>query len=258
MVSRFHITEKVIPEMYQRVRAKVLELLKDLPHIVITTDIWTSDSSSQSNDFISLTAHGITATFEYKSYCLEVLPFDGSHTVFGSLIATGNQSQAFKDDKVKEMITKARIYLRWDSTLQALRRLLEQRVAVQACLPRITCKAELTTEEWIMMEKVVNILRYFEEATKSISKSTATLSDAIPLINSLRKLLENMRGSSPREEENISQKFAGDLLMALNERFEDLENEEIYCLATTLDPRYKTRIFQLHSTTSTAKSVLWS
>ncbi|GBP07459.1 Zinc finger BED domain-containing protein 4 [Eumeta japonica] len=28
MVSRFHITEKVIPEMYQRVRAKVLELLK--------------------------------------------------------------------------------------------------------------------------------------------------------------------------------------------------------------------------------------
>ncbi|GBP04717.1 Zinc finger BED domain-containing protein 4 [Eumeta japonica] len=278
------LVKKVIPEMYQRVRAKVLELLKDLPHIVITTDIWTSDSS-QSNDFISLTAHGITATFEYKSYCLEVLPFDGSHT------ATGNQSQAFKDDKVKEMITKARsiighfshstssnkvlkemqdthnianhvliqdISTRWDSTLQALRRLLEQRVAVQACLPRITCKAELTTEEWIMMEKVVNILRYFEEATKSINKSTATLSDAIPLINSLRKLLENMRGSSPREEENISQKLAGDLLMALNERFEDLENEEIYCLATTLDPRYKTRIFQLYSTTSTAKSVLWS
>ncbi|GBP06219.1 Zinc finger BED domain-containing protein 4 [Eumeta japonica] len=306
MVSRFHITEKVIPEMYQRVRAKILELLKDLPHIVITTDIWTSDFSSQSNDFISLTAHGITATFEYKSYCLEVLPFDGSHTginIASNLkafhdwniqdrvraIVSDNAANAFKDDKVKEMITKARsiighfshstssnkvlkemqdtynianhvliqdISTRWDSTLQALRRLLEQRVAVQACLPRITYKAELTTEEWIMMEKVVNILRYFEEATKSISKSTATLSYAIPLINSLRKLLENMRGSSPREEENISQKLAGDLLMALNERFEDLENEEIYCLATTLDPRYKTRIFQLHSTTSTAKKRL--
>ncbi|GBP78344.1 Zinc finger BED domain-containing protein 4 [Eumeta japonica] len=227
MVSRFHITEKVIPEMYQRVRAKVLELLKDLPHIVITTDIWTSDSSSQSNDFISLTAHGITATLSTK---VTVLKF--CHSM----------------DRTQDIST------RWDSTLQALRRLLEQRVAVQACLPRITCKAELTTEEWIMMEKVVNILRYFEEATKSISKSTATLSDAIPLINSLRKLLENMRGSSPREEENISQKLAGDLLMALNERFEDLENEEIYCLATTLDPRYKTRIFQLHSTTSTAKA----
>ncbi|GBP41425.1 Protein borderless [Eumeta japonica] len=115
------------------------------------------------------------------------------------------------------------ISTRWDSTLQALGRLLEQRVAVQACLPRITCKAELTTEEWIMMEKVVNILRYFEEATKSINKSTATLSDAIPLINSLRKLLENMRGSSPREEENISQKISGkkkrlvELIININE-----------------------------------------
>ncbi|GBP73216.1 hypothetical protein EVAR_100571_1 [Eumeta japonica] len=64
-----------------------------------------------------------------------------------------------------------------------------------------------------------------------------------------------MRGSSPRRGEYIA-KLAGDLLMALNERFEDLENEEIYCLATTLDPRYKTRIFQLHSTTSTAKKRL--
>ncbi|GBP73217.1 hypothetical protein EVAR_100572_1 [Eumeta japonica] len=103
--------------------------------------------------------------------------------MFGSLIATGNQSQAFKDDKVKEMITKARSIIghfsHSTSSNKALGRLLEQRVAVQACLPRITCKAELTTEEWIMMEKVVNILRYFEEATKSINKSTATLSDAI-------------------------------------------------------------------------------
>ncbi|GBP34163.1 hypothetical protein EVAR_30715_1 [Eumeta japonica] len=162
MVSRFHITEKVIPEMYQRVRAKVLELLKDLPHIVITTDIWTSDSSSQSNDFISLTAHGITATFEYKSYCLEVLPIDGSHT--GYIYTLGLDT------------TGIEAFARTTSCSASLS-------------TRITCKAELTTEEWIMMEKVVNILRYFEEATKSISKSTATLSDAIPLINSLLKII---------------------------------------------------------------------
>ncbi|GBP49728.1 hypothetical protein EVAR_33482_1 [Eumeta japonica] len=99
------------------------------------------------------------------------------------------------------------ISTRWDSTLQALRRLLEQRVAVQACLPRITCKAELTTEEWIMMEKVSSkIIRKYE------------------------------RFVAERRGEYIA-KLAGDLLMALNERFEDLENEEIYCLATTLDPR---------------------
>ncbi|GBP69257.1 Protein polybromo-1 [Eumeta japonica] len=260
--------EKVIPEMYQRVRAKVLELLKDLPHIVITTDIWTSDSSSQSNDFISLTAHGITATFEYKSYCLEILPFDGSHTgtniasnlnkvfhdwniqdrvraivsdnaanisvVIRDIQETHNvvpvkclahslqlviKARLFKDDKVKEMITKARsiighfnhstssnkvlkemqdthnianhvliqdISTRWDSTLQALRRLL-QRVAVQACLPRITCKAELTTEEWIMMEKVqkrlveliinLNEDLYSENASDMVAPTPSTSSE---------------------------------------------------------------------------------
>ncbi|KAL0808554.1 hypothetical protein ABMA28_012999 [Loxostege sticticalis] len=257
IVSRFHITKKVIPEMYVRVKAKVLELLR------------TSDSSSQSNDFLSLIAHGINANFEYKNYCLEVIPFDGAqhsginissnlNTAFQDwgiqdrvrAVVTDNapnmrlairdiqktydvlpvkclahslqliiKASLFKDDMVNEMITKARsvighfshstssskilkemhnipnhvliqdITTRWDSTLVALRRLLEQRIAVQACLPRIKCKVELTTEEWVMMEEVVNILRYFEEATKSISKDNATLSDAIPLINSLRKLL---------------------------------------------------------------------
>ncbi|KAL0818844.1 hypothetical protein ABMA28_008164 [Loxostege sticticalis] len=340
IVSRFHITENVIPEMYVRVKAKVLELLKELSQNVTTTDIWTSDSSSQSNDFLSLTAHGINANFEYKNYCLEVMPFDGAqhsginissnlNTAFQDwgiqdrvrAVVTDNapnmslaireiqktydvlpvkclahslqliiKASLFKDDMVNEMITKARsvighfshstssskilkemqdalnipnhvliqdITTRWDSTLVALRRLLEQRIAVQACLPRIKCKVELTTEEWVMMEEVVNILRYFEEATKSISKDTATLSDAIPLINSLRKLLNNIRSpSTERRNSSQSQKLATDLLLALNEKFDGLENEETYCLATMLDPRYKARIFQLQSTINMAKKRL--
>ncbi|XP_064072747.1 zinc finger BED domain-containing protein 4-like [Vanessa tameamea] len=255
---------------------------------LLTTDIWTSDSSSQRNDFISLTAYGINANFEYKNYCLEVLPFNKPN----------HSGEAFQDwsiqDRVREVVTENapnmgvaireiqetynivpvkclshslqlvirdslfiedkvnEVSTRWNSTLQALRRLLEQRVSVQTCLPRINCRVELTTEEWILMEEVVNILRYFEEATKSISKATATLPDAIPIINSLRKLLDNMSSHST-ERQNISQsqKLASDLLLALNERFEGLENEEIYSLATTLDPRYKTRTFQLQSTTST-------
>lgn len=340
MVSRSHITEKVIPEIYQRVKVKVLELLKELPHIVITTDIWTSDSSSQSNDFISLTAHGINANFEYKNYCLEVMPFDGAQhsgiNIASNLhkavhdwsiqdrvraVVTDNaanmgvaireiqktcdvvpikclahslqlviKASLFKDGKVNEMITKARsiighfshstssskiltemqdahnipnhvliqdISTRWDSTLEALRRLLEQRVAIQACLPRIKCKVELTTEEWVMMEEVVNILRYFAEATKSISKATATLSDAIPLINSLRKVLKNIEcQSTERENSSQSQKLAADLVLALNEKFDDLENEETYCLATMLDPRYKARIFQSQSAITMTKKRL--
>ncbi|GBP08247.1 hypothetical protein EVAR_100832_1 [Eumeta japonica] len=111
--------------MYQRVSAKSTRTIKDLPHIVITTDIWTRYIYT-----LGLDTTGIEA-------------FARTTSCSASLSTSYN------------------------------------------------LQAELTTEEWIMMEKVVNILRYFEETTKSVSKSTATLSDAIPLINSLRKLLEN-------------------------------------------------------------------
>ncbi|CAG5044280.1 unnamed protein product [Parnassius apollo] len=50
MVSRPHISENVIPDMYCRVRTKIMELLHELPHITITTDLWTSDASSSVND----------------------------------------------------------------------------------------------------------------------------------------------------------------------------------------------------------------
>lgn len=44
MVSRPHISENVlvIPDMYCRVRTKIMELLHELSHIIITTDLWTS------------------------------------------------------------------------------------------------------------------------------------------------------------------------------------------------------------------------
>jgi hypothetical protein len=49
--------------------------LNKIPYIVITTDLWTSDSSSNINDFISFTAHGINQNFETQNFCLEVMPF---------------------------------------------------------------------------------------------------------------------------------------------------------------------------------------
>jgi hypothetical protein len=55
--------------------------LNKIPYIVITTDLWTSDSASNINDFISFTAHGINQNFETQNFCLEVMPFEGdSHS----------------------------------------------------------------------------------------------------------------------------------------------------------------------------------
>lgn len=95
MVSRPHISENVIPDIYCRVKTKIKELLQELPHIIVTTDLWTSDASSFVNDFISLTAHGVNSNFELKNYCLAVFPFEGEkHS--GENIAE-NLRQLFQD-----------------------------------------------------------------------------------------------------------------------------------------------------------------
>jgi len=81
IVSRTHLTQTVLPDMYSRVKSKIKLQLNDITNLCITSDLWTSDSSSQINDFISVTAHGLNNNFELKNVCLEVMPFDGeSHT----------------------------------------------------------------------------------------------------------------------------------------------------------------------------------
>nr|CAI5831244.1 unnamed protein product [Callosobruchus analis] len=195
---------------------KVKNLLHELPHIIVTTDLWISYAASSINDFISLTAHGLNENFELKTYCLEVFSFEGEK--HNSENIAGNLRQLFQDwgmneqvraivtdnaanmslavtqmgveqircmahslqlvlkvaisgeAKIDDMIKKARsvighfshstsarkilaemqkthnvpchvliqdVSTRWDSTLQALKRLKEQRVAVQASLPHV-------------------------------------------------------------------------------------------------------------------------
>lgn len=118
------------------------------------------------------------------------------------------------------------VVTRWDSTLHALRRLLEQRVAIQASLPHVKCRTELSTEEWLLMEQVVSTSNYFEEATKSISEESACLSDAIPLINSLRKVLNQIKNNQETADDSYSPEyynFVEILIAGINDRFDYLE-----------------------------------
>lgn len=81
MVSRTHLTQTVLPDMYSRVKSRIKIQLTSITNLCITSDLWSSDSSSQINDFISVTAHGLNNNFELKNLCLEVMPFEGeSHT----------------------------------------------------------------------------------------------------------------------------------------------------------------------------------
>lgn len=82
-----------------------------------------------------------------------------------------------------------------------LRRLYEQRVAIQAVLPKLNYLDDLNTHQWIMMEQALNILAYFEDVTKTLSKDRAMLCDVIPLVSSLFKVLDKIKSDSMRHEE---------------------------------------------------------
>lgn len=328
IVSRTHLTDKIIPSMYDAVKSKIKVILEDIQYLCLTSDIWSSSSSSNMNDFISITAHGLDTEFQPKSFCLEVFPFEGvshtseniAHNIHMIMLSWGitervktittdnarNMTSAVNElnsmsehtnyqhigcnahklqlvinngllerETIKELVVTAKkivghfshsttsmkllkeeqerfnlpdhvliqdVTTRWDSTFQMLQRLSEQRVAIQTVLPKVNCQHDLSSLQWSKINSIVEILQYFEEATKTLSKSDVTLSVVIPLVNSICQVLYDTNNN-----ETLSESIRGlaeDLLTEMKARYGDLENNMMYASATVLDPRYKGRIFK--------------
>lgn len=77
--SNKHISQTLIPDMYERVKAKVKEELKNVDHVAFTTDIWSSTCSA--NSLLSLTGHWIGEDFVRKHGVLNASSFVGQHAV---------------------------------------------------------------------------------------------------------------------------------------------------------------------------------
>nr|XP_023693584.1 zinc finger BED domain-containing protein 4-like [Paramormyrops kingsleyae] len=127
---------------------------------------------------------------------------------------------------------------RWNSTVYMLQSLLEQRRAICVYAAENDLPATLTAHQWELMDNVLTILAPFEELTKEISSSTATAADVIPAITALKRLLEK-----PASTDRGVGTAKATLLEAVVRRFNNIEQEPLYSLATVLDPRYKNRYF---------------
>jgi len=55
--SRKYFSENIVPDIKVKIDLKLAEMLLDVPHLSITTDIWSCTSAQQS--LISLTAHWV-------------------------------------------------------------------------------------------------------------------------------------------------------------------------------------------------------
>ena len=67
-----------------------------------------------------------------------------------------------------------------------LERLVEQKKAITAANTECQPPTELRAQQWILAEKVVKLLKVFEEATREINGDYSSASIVIPVINSLK------------------------------------------------------------------------
>ncbi|XP_056092484.1 zinc finger BED domain-containing protein 4-like [Rhinichthys klamathensis goyatoka] len=127
---------------------------------------------------------------------------------------------------------------RWNSTFLMMTTLLEQKRALVMYEAYHGLPVSLNANQWSLIEKMTTLLAPFEELTREISSHTATAADVIPSVVALKRFL-----NKTAETDSGVKTTKSALLEAMNKRFETTFSEQLYYLATILDPRYKDRYF---------------
>ncbi|XP_053285395.1 zinc finger BED domain-containing protein 4-like [Pleuronectes platessa] len=127
---------------------------------------------------------------------------------------------------------------RWNSTFLMMESLLEQKHALATYAADHDLPANLTAQHWGIIENLINLLSPFEQLTRDISSSEASVADVIPSVRALRRLL-----SKTADTDHAVKTTKTALLESVNKRFSEYESNPTFLIATLLDPRYKDRYF---------------
>ena len=141
---------------------------------------------------------------------------------------------------------------RWNTTFYMLKRLLEQKKAVTAASVELEVPIEMTNANWALAEKAMKVLQVYEEATREASGDYSSASVVIPVVNSIMRSLE------VSDSDAGVMKMKREMLASLKHRYENMESNEYYAIATLLDPRFKLRVFSSTSSGALAKQMLIS
>ena len=138
---------------------------------------------------------------------------------------------------------------RWSSYYHMLLRLQQQKRAIRRCEddPDIDLNSGqiLTSFDWELIAKVISLLKSFAEVTSDGERERACISEIIPsvkyIIHEINSLNFSGIGTMRAELLYQMQKYfqGGDS----REHFCDIEKNELFAVATLLDPRYKSRGF---------------
>lgn len=93
--------------------------------------------------------------------------------------------------------------------------------------------APLTVNQWNLMEMMHIILDPFEEMTRQMSSSDASVSDVFPAVAVLPRLLLKQM-----DEDQGNRTMKSTLLAALQKRFTNMEKNPLYCISTLIQGSY--------------------
>ena len=110
---------------------------------------------------------------------------------------------------------------------------------------------QLSPNQLELTGKVVKVLSYIEEITKSISCDAASVSIISPFIRGLRLTLEKNDDS-----DKGVRTMKADMLQSLNDRYDGVEEEDVLAVPTLLDPHFKDNFFSSAEAKSTACQML--
>lgn len=129
---------------------------------------------------------------------------------------------------------------RWNSEYFMIERFFEQRSELAAVIvthkncPPMVDKACLT---WI--PEVLLLLAELEKLTTKVSSGKVTSSIVFPYVNVLYGVWNNLKLKT-----DVAIRFRRDLITAAKDRLDKFEKVPVLRMATILDPRFKTSLFQ--------------
>ncbi|KAL2083380.1 hypothetical protein ACEWY4_021153 [Coilia grayii] len=140
---------------------------------------------------------------------------------------------------------------RWSSTKMMIDSLLHCKRALQSYASDSASNLPATSNQWLLLEKTATVLKPFQELTAEVSAAAATAADVIPSVRALTRFLDN-----ESEEHRGIQIMKATLLDAVHTRFDQVETEPLYAVATMLDPRYIDKFFTNATNLDQAKEAL--
>ncbi|XP_050309320.1 zinc finger BED domain-containing protein 4-like [Anthonomus grandis grandis] len=127
---------------------------------------------------------------------------------------------------------------RWNSTFLMIKRIYEQKRALTVYAADHNVD-NLTSNQWVLLESLINLLQPFEEITKKMSSNKALISEVLPTVVTLKKYL--MKDQAEFFGVGTMKQIVFD---QISKRFDVLFKNKFFVISTILDPRFKLAFFQ--------------